>query len=211
MPDDNKQIIHVEGEIVDDTPQTSQALVPVTQTVQAEIVYGVAPISAEESEAISAKIDPKMVEIRPDGLLYLPGNLYRSILNNVFGVGQWALKHLDSGKMSRTYDEVFWYQGELWVRGAFISEAIGEQAWKPNNANASWITAREGAKTDCLVRCCKDLGIANELWNPQYTTNWKRDNAKMVKMVNRDGNEKWFWFRKDQKPYMAGYKEVQNG
>ena len=33
--------------------------------------------------------------------------------------------------------------------------------------------AVEGAKSNALMRCCKDLGIAKELWNPEYVRKWK--------------------------------------
>ena len=29
-------------------------------------------------------------------------------------------------------------------------------------------TATEGCKSNALMRCCKDLGIASELWDPRF-------------------------------------------
>lgn len=29
--------------------------------------------------------------------------------------------------------------------------------------------AMEAAKSNALMRCCKDLGVASELWDPQVT------------------------------------------
>jgi len=223
MPENEEKAIQIT--IEDDDELTSgneeaaiARLEPVQlqRTVENAIVshtttYGTAQISKEESEALNAPIDPQVVEIRPDGLLYLPGNEYRSRLNSILGAGQWALRHIADGRISRQNDDVFWYRGELWIRGEFIAEAIGEQPYKSQNANSSWVTAREGAKTDCLVRCCKDLGIANELWNPQYTAEWKKNHARPVKMVPLNGGkEKWFWFRNGARVFYSGYKEVKN-
>lgn len=214
MPDENDKIIHVQAEVVDDaTPQASQGISvrPTEQEIEIQapqLTYGLAEITDEESKALSTAIDPELVEIRPDGLLYLPGNVYREMLTRIIGAGQWSLRMLDQGRLQRKYDWVFWYQGELWIRGSFVAEAIGEQAYKESNPNSSWVTAREGAKTDCLVRCCKDLGIANELWNPQFTKQWKDKYAMPVKMT--DGQqEKWFWFKKGDKPYQKGWRVVQ--
>ncbi|MBK7380614.1 MAG: hypothetical protein IPJ03_16785 [Ignavibacteriales bacterium] len=32
----------------------------------------------------------------------------------------------------------------------------------------SWASVEESAKSDCLGRCCKDLGIFKELWQPNF-------------------------------------------
>ena len=29
-------------------------------------------------------------------------------------------------------------------------------------------TATEGCKSNALLRCCKDLGVASELWDPRF-------------------------------------------
>lgn len=42
-----------------------------------------------------------------------------------------------------------------------VSIARGEQEFfDPNGVS----TALEGAKSNALIRCCKDLGVASELW-----------------------------------------------
>lgn len=48
---------------------------------------------------------------------------------------------------------------------SFVSQAQGVN----NYFSAESIpTAIEGAKSNALMRCCKDLGIASELWLPEY-------------------------------------------
>jgi len=42
------------------------------------------------------------------------------------------------------------------------------------------VTAAEGAKSNALMRCCKDLGIASELWDPNYIRSWKKQYARDV-------------------------------
>lgn len=121
-----------------------------------------------------------------DGLLYLPEIKYRRILNRAFGPGGkfcicmhhaqcditnsylsihllcflegWGLaprsEHSVSPKtISREY--------ALICRGRFVSSARGEQDYfDPSNL----ATASEGCKSNALMRCCKDLGVASELW-----------------------------------------------
>ena len=49
------------------------------------------PFSERASDALMAPIDPLDVEIKPDGILYLPEIKYRRILNKAFGPGGWGL------------------------------------------------------------------------------------------------------------------------
>lgn len=37
--------------------------------------------------------------------------------------------------------------------------------------------AEESAKSNALMRCCKDLGIASELWDPSFILQWKEKYA----------------------------------
>ena len=41
-------------------------------------------------------------------------------------------------------------------------------------------TATEGCKSNALMRCCKDLGVASELWDPRYI---KRFMAEMGREI----------------------------
>lgn len=93
-----------------------------------------------------------------DGLIYLPEIKYRRILNKAFGPGGWGLAprtsvQVDSKIVSREY--------ALVCGGRLFSIARGEQEYfDPTGIS----TATEAAKSNALMRCCKDLGIASELW-----------------------------------------------
>lgn len=52
----------------------------------------------------------------------------------------------------------------------FVSTARGEQEYFDPNGVA---TATEGSKSNALMRCCKDLGIAHELWSPRFIRDFK--------------------------------------
>lgn len=47
--------------------------------------------SPEARETLLSPITPEDVEVKPDGILYLPEIKYRRILNNAFGPGGWGL------------------------------------------------------------------------------------------------------------------------
>jgi len=50
-----------------------------------------APFPKEAADILLAETDPEEVEIKPDGILYLPEIKYRRILNKAFGPGGWGL------------------------------------------------------------------------------------------------------------------------
>lgn len=49
------------------------------------------PFPKEVSEILEAPINEDDIEVKPDGLLYLPEIKYRRILNKAFGPGGWGL------------------------------------------------------------------------------------------------------------------------
>lgn len=49
------------------------------------------PFAKEAADVLLAPTDPNEVEIKPDGILYLPEIKYRRILNRAFGPGGWGL------------------------------------------------------------------------------------------------------------------------
>jgi len=49
------------------------------------------PFSKEAADILLAPIDPNDIEIKPDGIVYLPEIKYRRILNKAFGPGGWGL------------------------------------------------------------------------------------------------------------------------
>lgn len=49
------------------------------------------PFSTDAQNILLAPVDTNDIEIKPDGLLYLPEIKYRRILSKAFGPGGWAL------------------------------------------------------------------------------------------------------------------------
>jgi len=148
-----------------------------------------APFAPEAAAILGAPVNEAEVEIRPDGIVYLPGVAYRRILTRAFGVGAWAL--LPRGP-SRPSGEAQLYHGALFILGRFVSEAVGECRKSFGMSEAS---AMEGARTDCLTRCCKDLGMASELWDPTWREAWQEKYAQKEWREAKEPGKKgsWHW------------------
>src|SRR5438067_1239909 len=86
-----------------------------------------APFSKESSDILLGQIPADDIEIRPDGLIYLPEIKYRRILNRAFGPGAWSLLPMEIRVAAD--DNMLYYKGALFVLGRFVSEAIGEQQY----------------------------------------------------------------------------------
>lgn len=186
---------------VDDGPP----VVPTPQALQYMTNFdgmASAPFPDAAIKALTAPIDPKMIEIKPDGICYLPGVFYRQRLTEAFGPGGWALAPRGP---ARVMGNLVTYHAALYVSGRFVSEAVGECQYHANNGGMTYASALEGARTDALTRCCKDLLVAKELWDPSFREKWIAEYA-LKKWLTGDGKKKagFFYWRKDREtPWQA--------
>jgi hypothetical protein len=135
--------------------------------------------SPEVLARLSAPVDPELVETRattkdgPEKLVYVPWVHYQAVLLAAFGPGGYRL--VPRG-VPRTEGNVITWTGALFVRapGAskfqFIKEAKGECGM---HGGMTIGNAAEGAQSDCLVKCCKALGIFMELFDPRWRRAWE--------------------------------------
>jgi len=181
----------------------------------AELYNGIAKdaFSRKVTDILTANIDPLTVEIKPDGLIYLPEIKYRQILNEAFGVGAYSFLIRDkksetiSGKQIRVHINLIMY-----IEGRYHSEAWGAADYWQNNSNSDYSTAFESAKSVAIRRCCKDLGIASELWDPQFIRKWKKEFSIKVFCDNqKTGETRVLWRRKDVDPFDYPWRERSNG
>ncbi|GAA6038597.1 hypothetical protein JCM8097_009439 [Rhodosporidiobolus ruineniae] len=126
-----------------------------------------APFTREQAQILMRPLEQVEIEIKPDGLIYLPEILYRRILNKAFGPGGWGM--VPRGEMTVLKNMVTREWG-LVAGGRLISVARGEQTFFDPSGMP---TASEGCKSNALMRCCKDLGIASELWDPVFIRAFK--------------------------------------
>ncbi|CAH6718577.1 mitochondrial genome maintenance protein Mgm101p [[Candida] jaroonii] len=165
---------------------------------------GQAPFPKEIIDTLLAPIENDDIEITPDGLLYLPEIKYRRMLNRAFGPGGWGLAprtetFITPRQISREY--------ALICHGRLVSVARGEQDYFGGEEKIT--TALEGCKSNALMRCCKDLGIASELWDPSFIKPWKKkycDEVFAEHVVNK--KKKKLWKLKRNKSLDYPYKQV---
>lgn len=173
-------------------------------------------VSDEEQTKLLAAFPANEIEIRPDGLIFLPQTFWRKRLNTSFGIGQWCLIVKGQHKDPTEGKDKLYLQGILMVRGCYVAEAIGEAELHSDNPLQSWASVWESAKSDCITRCCKDLGIASELWQPQFIQKWVSENAVRVWREKtgkrKDGNGyavgSYQWRKKTAAPF---YDEKTSG
>ncbi|KIK03119.1 hypothetical protein K443DRAFT_131520 [Laccaria amethystina LaAM-08-1] len=158
--------------------------------------------SKEIAEILLAPIDPLDVEMKPDGLIYLPEIKYRRVLNKAFGPGGWGLAprsetNVGPKIVSREY--------ALVCQGRLVAIARGEQEYFDPSGIP---TATEACKSNALMRCCKDLGIASELWDPRFIREFKAQHCVEVFVEHLPTKKKRkLWRRKDQGKFGYPYQE----
>ncbi|KAL2012835.1 hypothetical protein VTN00DRAFT_360 [Thermoascus crustaceus] len=162
------------------------------------------PFPKEVADILLAPTDPAEVEIKPDGIVYLPEIKYRRILNRAFGPGGWGLvPRSESIVTPKTVTREY----ALVCNGRLVSVARGEQDYfSPDGIP----TATEGCRSNALVRCCKDLGIASELWDPRWIRKFRAEHTReafVEHLVNRRKTK--IWIRKDDEVTYP-YKEVKS-
>jgi Mitochondrial genome maintenance MGM101 len=125
------------------------------------------PFSEEARRVLAECPNHDDVEVKPDGICYMPGVWYRRQLTRAFGAGAWALKPTGP---ARTVGNIIEWPGALYILGRWVAEAVGGQATSDWMNHADSI---QGAKTDCLSKCCgHGLAMASELWDKTWRSAW---------------------------------------
>ncbi|KAI0169279.1 Mgm101p-domain-containing protein [Hypoxylon sp. FL1284] len=153
---------------------------------------GASAFAPETAAALQAPVAADDVEVKPDGIIYLPEIKYRRILNSAFGPGAWGLA--PRGQLM-VHEKLVTREYALVVHGRFVAQARGEQQYFSEEGVS---TAAEGCKSNALMRCCKDLGIASELWDPRYIRKFMKEHAvqQWVEHITTK-KRKQIWLRKD--------------
>ncbi|KAG6861978.1 hypothetical protein C0995_009162 [Termitomyces sp. Mi166 len=160
------------------------------------------PFPKEVSDILMAPVDPMDIEMKPDGLIYLPEIKYRRVLNKAFGPGGWGLAprsetNVGPRIVSREY--------ALVCQGRLVAIARGEQEYFDPVGVA---TAVEACKSNALMRCCKDLGVASELWDPRFIREFKEKYCVEIFAEHiPTKKKKKLWRRKDQPKFGYPYQE----
>lgn len=154
---------------------------------------GARPFEDNVQKELCQALTATDIEIKPDGLLYLPEIKYRRVLNKAFGAGGWGLVPRSETIVT---PKLVTREYALICHGQLVSIARGEQDY----FNETGIpTATEGCKSNALMRCCKDLGIGSELWDPVFIKKFKKEHCveKFVEHITTKKKKK-IWLRKDR-------------
>jgi len=86
-----------------------------------------------------------------------------------------------------------------------VAIARGEQDYFDASGVA---TATDACKSNALMRCCKDLGIASELWDPRFIRGFKTEYCVEVFATNMVSKlKKKLWRRKDSPKFAYPWQE----
>ena len=132
-------------------------------------------LNEEQKGILFAPVNEEEVEIRPDGLVYLPWVFYHNRLRKAFGY-EYALIPKSDPKYIPEANLMVW-GFYMVIKGSLMGYALGENGYHPNNPKMSYGDAVEGCKSNALMRLCKDLGISTELWQPEFVRKWKEERA----------------------------------
>jgi len=108
---------------------------------------------------------------------YLPAAYYRKVFDNAFGIAGWSL--IEAGKPQKIADG--YYQAFVFKVGSVpIMKKVGAMTVKGGNEVMTPGNALEAMRSNCEMRVAKELGVARELWWPQWCRKWLRENCVEV-------------------------------
>lgn len=186
MPEDKDLIVKKNEDIIKEEPE---------QVIYKELLENAGELNLTEKQkkALYAPVDEKYVEIREDGLIYLPWIFYHKRLTEAFGLN-WALIPLSPPLIKNNF---VYREYALKVQGSIMAVSVGEQEYFEDNRRMSYGDALEGAKSNALMRCCKELGISLELWDKNFINSWLK---KYAYQKEYRGRTRWYKKREGQEP-----------
>lgn len=159
-------------------------------------------LTAEQKEILYADFDDSLIEIKPTGIIYLPWVFYSQRLYKAFGM-EWAMVPLRDPVIKGNVVVVHY---ALVIKGAFIADATGDMKYWYNNEEMTFADCAEGAKSDCLRRVCKAMGIGLKLWEPEYIRAWKSMYAESY-----DDGKKTKWRKRKEAPELGNSTQTPIG
>jgi hypothetical protein len=170
-------------------------LIPTCGTIEA---------TAIQKEILYAPVKEDDVEVRPDGLVYLPWMNYVERLKGAFGLS-WAIVPQSPPMINN--NQILW-GFYLVIQGKLAGFAVGEQVYNQNNAKMTYGDALEGAKSNALMRLCKGIGISLELWKPSFVQTWKKKYAEEYETTDKYGKKVMRWRKKGSTEVVQPEEEV---
>jgi len=159
-------------------PESIAGLAPAPVTLQSDplmivAMVGKLKLTKDQIAALRRPVEDSEVDWRPlekGGpaiIPYLSHNGCRDRLDACFGLGGWGMAPMGQPKEK---DGVIYVPYALIVDGSPRVFAWGEQAYHANNKQMTYGDALEGAKSNAITRCGKELGVGRDLWSKSYIT-----------------------------------------
>ena len=159
------------------------------------------PLSEEILAVLNTAPDPSEINIkRMDGALYITSDFYQHLLNKAVGPGGWSIVPISEPTFLENQEgvKVLIREFGLYMLGRFMSVGIGEAPWYLGTGLKSGIVnSYEIVKRDALTMCCKELGMAQSLYNERFIIDWREKYAekKLCENMITKGT-KSFWIKK---------------
>lgn len=138
--------------------------------------------------------DPEDAQVKFDGTVYFPWPCYARRLTAAFGPLGWGLQPLEKPSVQ---DNTVYVHYLLIVRGCPVADAVQGHPYYASNRNMDYADAVESAKSECLRRCCKQIGMLLEPWDAAWRAEWKMEHAVQVRVR---GKSDYQWRRRDGAP-----------
>lgn len=153
-------------------------------------------IDKEQRAILQAPLTVDEIEIRPDGLIYLPWVEYQTRLDKAFGTA-WSMVPNGMPKYDANSKQIMW-GFYLVVHGLLVDFAIGGQEYR-EAGGLTYSDAIEGCKSNALMRLCKRLSIGLDMWRPSFVKQWKEKYAESYQGRDWRGSPKTLWRKKEIK------------
>lgn len=162
--------------------------------------FGSIELTEEQKEILFAPPKEEEIQIRPDGLIYVPWISYAKRLRAAFGM-QWGLVPAADAKI---LGELVARPFFMVIKGKPVGAAVGECRYSARNQTMTYGDAIEGARSNALSRLGKGIGMFLELWDHDFGEAWKKRNAKIVLQ-----NGKQIWIKVSPIPSEEAKKEEE--
>ena len=140
------------------------------------------------------------IRIKRNGNLYVLSSFYPDLLNRTFGVGGWSINPISEPTFFQKRDgsRVISREFGLYFLGGFMVMGLGEGILYHNIGYKSGLSyAFEFAKREALTLCCKELGMAKNIYEEEFVNKWRDENAETVTCEHLTTKlTKQFWFKK---------------
>jgi hypothetical protein len=174
---------------VDHAPASSQVLVKAYENV------GTVAVTQDQANILLAPIDPENdVDIHSySGVPYVTWMRYVRRLNAAFGPMGWASVRVGQAQIEEGKDQKgnpyidVEIRVALVVNGRLVRDAVGE-CRQSQGSRLSVAACLEGAMSSGIKRCCKSLGMFDELLDKRWAEVWIKQYAEQ--------NQKGEWQRR---------------